>query len=203
MTNFSIIGSGNMAKGIAHTVRSGGASVQIIARTVANAEIEADSVDAFGTALTGDIVVLALPHPAIDEVLASYGDQLAGKIVVDITNPIDFATFDSLVVPAGTSYAALLAEKLPNSTVIKAFNTNFAAHLAAGTVGDNVTTVLIAGDDADAKATLSAAITAGGLAAVDAGALTRAEALEQLGFLQLTLAVSEQISWTSGFALVK
>lgn len=203
MTNFSIIGAGNMAKGIAHTVRSGGASVQIIARHVANVDIEADSIDAFGAALTGDVVVLALPHPAIDEVLGHYAAELAGKIVVDITNPVDFATFDDLVVPAGSSYAAQLAAKLPNATVVKAFNTNFAGTLATGTVGDNVTTVLIAGDDADAKATLSAAITAGGLAAVDAGSMKRAEALEQLGFLQLTLAVSEKIGWTSGFALVK
>jgi predicted dinucleotide-binding enzyme len=63
--------------------------------------------------------------------------------------------------------------------------------------------VLIAGDNADAKATLSALVEAGGLHAVDAGSLKRARELEALGFLQLTLAAGEKISWAGGFALTK
>jgi predicted dinucleotide-binding enzyme len=62
--------------------------------------------------------------------------------------------------------------------------------------------VLIAGDDADAKSTLADIVTSGGLNAIDAGALTRARELEALGFLQLTLAVTEKISWTGGFGVV-
>ena len=60
----------------------------------------------------------------------------------------------------------------------------------------------IAGDDADAKALLAGVVSAGGLRVVDAGALSRARELEALGFLQLTLAVGEKVSWTGGFALV-
>jgi hypothetical protein len=86
--------------------------------------------------------------------------------------------------------------------VLKAFNTTFAGTLAAGTVGPLATTVLIAGDDADAKSLLAGIVTAGGLRAVDAGSLRRARELESLGFLQLTLAASEKISWTGGFGLV-
>ena len=89
--------------------------------------------------------------------------SLAGKIVVDITNPLNFETFDSLVVPADSSAAAEIAAALPQSRVLKAFNTTFAATLAAGTVGPLTTTVLIAGDDADAKATLAGVVTSGGL----------------------------------------
>ena len=85
--------------------------------------------------------------------------------------------------------------------MLKAFNTNFAATLTSGEVGDEKTTVLIAGDDADAKAELAAVITAGGLRAVDAGSLKRAHELEALGFLQLTLAAAEKTSWTGGFGL--
>ena len=62
--------------------------------------------------------------------------------------------------------------------------------------------MLIAGDDADAKSTLAGVITSGGLNAIDAGALTRARELEALGFLQLTLAVAEKVSWTGGFGVV-
>ena len=105
--------------------------------------------------------------------------------------------------PADGSAAAELAAALPSSHVLKAFNTTFAGTLASATVGPNQTTVLIAGDDAAAKETLAAAITAGGLGAIDAGSLSRARELEAMGFLQLALAAGEKIQWTSGFGIVR
>jgi NADPH-dependent F420 reductase len=190
MTTVSIIGTGNMGQAIAGLAAKGGNSVQLIG-----------SADA-ATQVTGDVVVLAVPHPAVAGLLAERGESLAGKVVVDITNPLDLATFDSLVVPADGSAAAEIAAALPQSRVLKAFNTTFAGTLAAGTVGPLPTTVLIAGDDADAKALLAGIVSAGGLRAVDAGSLRRARELEALGFLQLTLAAGETISWTGGFGLV-
>lgn len=189
MTHVSILGTGNMGSAIQAVVEKGGNTVQLLGQ------------DALEQAVTGDIVVLAVPYPAISDVVAQRGEQLAGKIVVDITNPLDFDTFDSLVVPSDTSAAAEIAEALPHSRVLKAFNTTFAATLASGTVGGAPTTVLIAGDDADAKAQLAEVAAAGGLRAVDAGSLRRARELEALGFLQLTLAAAEKISWTGGFAV--
>jgi hypothetical protein len=85
--------------------------------------------------------------------------------------------------------------------VLKAFNTTFAATLATGTVGPLTTTVLIAGDDVDAKAQLAAVVTAAGLNAIDAGPQRRARELEALGFLQISLAVGEKVPWTGGFAV--
>ena len=189
MSSVTIFGTGNMGNAIAQVLAAGGASVQHIGSG------EQD------TAVQGDLVVLAVPYPALSAITADYADQLAGKVVVDITNPLNFETFDSLVVPAGSSAAAELAGALPDSKVLKAFNTNFAATLASRKVGDATTTVLIAGDDGDAKAALAAAVTAGGVEAVDAGPLARAHELEAIGFLQLTLAVSEKIGWTGGFGL--
>jgi 8-hydroxy-5-deazaflavin:NADPH oxidoreductase len=154
------------------------------------------------TPVTGDVVVLAVPYPALREVLAQRADQLAGKVVVDITNPLNFETFDSLVVPADGSAAAEVAAALPQSKVLKAFNTTFADTLAAGTVGPLTTTVLIAGDDGEAKSTLAGIVTSGGLKALDAGSLSRARELEALGFLQLTLAANEKVSWTGGFGVI-
>ena len=104
--------------------------------------------------------------------------------------------------PAGSSATAELQQALPAANVVKAFNTNFAATLASGTVGQAETTVLIAGDDEGAKTALADAITAGGLRAIDAGSLKRAHELEAIGFLQLTLAAQEKVSWTAGFAVV-
>ena len=146
-------------------------------------------------------MVLAVPYSAIGDVTQQRGEQLAGRIVVDITNPLNFETFDDLVVPADSSAAAGIAAALPTARVVKAFNTNFAATLASADVGGQTTTVLIAGDDADAKSLLADVVTAAGLRAIDAGSLQRARELEALGFLQITLAAAEKLSWTGGFAV--
>jgi NADPH-dependent F420 reductase len=190
MAHVSIIGTGNMGQAIAGVVGQGGHTVQLLGTS--------DSA----TAVTGDIVILAVPYGAIDAVLAERGDSLAGKIVVDISNPVNFETFDSLTVPADSSATTLIAERLPNARVLKAFNTTFAGTLAAGTVGPLTTTVLIAGDDAAAKSILAGIITSGGLKAIDAGALSRARELEGIGFLQITLAAAEKVAWTGGFGVV-
>ncbi|MGG5258769.1 NADPH-dependent F420 reductase [Phycicoccus avicenniae] len=188
MTAVSIIGTGNMGSAIAALAQQGGHDVQSIAH-------------ASDEAVTGDVVVLAVPYPALGEIAEARREQLAGKVVVDITNPLDFETFDALVVPADGSAASELAAALPDAHVVKAFNTNFAATLASGTVGGQPTTVLLAGDDADAKARVAGVVADAGLSPVDAGGLRRARELEALGFLQLTLAVAEKASWTGGFAL--
>ncbi|HEY5979371.1 MAG TPA: NADPH-dependent F420 reductase [Microlunatus sp.] len=192
MTHVTIFGQGNMGTAIAGVLGRGGATVTHIGSDDTTATV------------TGDIVVLAVPHPAVDAIVAAYGDQLTGKTIVDITNPLDFSTFDSLVVPADSSKAAEIAAQLPGATVLKAFNTNFATTLAGGTVGDaQSTTVLVAGDDDAAKQVLIDLVVAGGLRAIDAGSLKRARELEAIGFLQLTAAVREQIGWTGGFAVVR
>lgn len=190
MTSFSIIGTGNMANAIGGVLAEGGASVTYIAQ------------DEVGTApLAGDVVVLAVPYGAVDSIVEAYGSAFDGKTVVDITNPLNFETFDSLVVPVGSSAAAEIQAKLPNAKVLKAFNTTFAATLASKKVGDAATTVLIAGDSTEAKAALAAAVEAGGIGAIDAGSLARAHELEAIGFAQLTLAVGEKLPWTGGFAV--
>jgi len=190
MTHLSILGTGNMGQAIASVAAKGGHTVQLLGK---------DDTD---TPISGEVVVLAVPYPAISTVISQRGDQLAGKVVVDITNPLNFETFDSLVVPADGSAAAEIAKALPESRVLKAFNTNFAGTLASGTIGVSPTTVQIAGDDAAAKSLLAGIVTSGGLSAIDAGSLSRARELEALGFLQLTLAASEKISWTGGFGVV-
>ncbi|MFE5672188.1 NADPH-dependent F420 reductase [Agromyces sp. NPDC056523] len=190
MTTVSIIGNGNMGTAIGGIVAAGGNTVEFIGRDVAQQ-------------VTGDLVILAVPYPSLSEIIEARREQLAGKIVVDISNPLNFETFDSLVVPADGSAAAELAAKLPESRVLKAFNTNFAATLAAKSVGGaHPTTVLVAGDDDLAKQALVDVIRAGGVNAVDAGKLSRARELESIGFLQLTLAVQEKVGWNAGVALV-
>jgi NADPH-dependent F420 reductase len=190
MAHVSIIGTGNMGQAIAGLVSKGGNTVELLGSADTDQPV------------TGDVVVLAVYYGSVADVIAQRREQLAGKVVVDITNPLNVETFDSLVVPADGSATAEIAAALPQSRVVKAFNTTFAATLASGSVGDQPTTVLIAGDDADAKSQLAGIVTGAGLRAVDAGSLRRARELEGLGFLQITLAATEKIPWTGGFAVV-
>ena len=191
MSRITIIGKGSMGNAIGGVFAAGGSDVEYVTRG------DADAV------ITGDIVVLAVPHPEVGGILADFGGQLVGTTVVDVTNPLDFSTFDSLVVPADGSATAEIQSKLPGSRVVKAFNTTFAATLVNRELGGLPTTVLVAGDDDDAKTALITAITAGGVSALDVGGLSRARELEAIGFLQLTLAASEKIGWDGGFATVR
>ncbi|MFG2013082.1 NADPH-dependent F420 reductase [Micromonospora sp. NPDC048868] len=190
MAHISIIGAGNMGQAITAALTRDDNVVDLLGKEDADKPVD------------GDIVVLAVPYPAVDQVLAQRPGQFDNKIVVDITNPLNFETFDSLAVPADSSAAEEIAAKLPNSRLLKAFNTTFAGTLAEGTVGPLTTTVLVAGDDADAKATLVGVVNASGLKAIDAGSLKRAREMEALGFLQISLASNEKVSWSGGFGIV-
>ena len=190
MTTLSIIGTGNMGQAIAAVAQRGDNEVQLLGSADGAVEV------------TGDIVVLAVPHTAVNEILEQRGEQLSGKVVVDITNPVDFSTMDSLAVPADSSKTAEIVAALPSAKVVKAFNTNFASTLAEGTVGPLQTTALLAGDDEDAKQSLTEVLTSGGLKVIDAGSLKRARELEAIGFLQITLAAREQLGWTEGFGVI-
>ncbi|AEB31022.1 hypothetical protein CAR_c23650 [Carnobacterium sp. 17-4] len=91
--------------------------------------------------------------------------------------------------------AAEVQKVLPNSKVLKAFNTTFAGTLTSKTIGEDYqTTVLVADDDADAKNQIFDALDGSGLATLDADSLKRACELEALGFLQLTLDGSEKLA---------
>lgn len=190
MAKVTIIGTGNMGTAIAGLVTKGGHDLEVIS--------EADS----GKQVTGDIVVLAVPFSAASDVLKERGASFAGKVVVDITNPVNMETFDSLVVAPDSSATAELASAVPQAKWLKAFNTTFAGTLASGKIGDLTTTVLIAGDDAQAKEQLAAVVTDAGLNAIDAGSLHRAREMEALGFLQISLAAAGKISWVGGFGVV-
>ena len=207
MSSITVIGTGNVGGAIAALAAKGGASVQVLGHEPGKADALAaqlgGTAGTVGDAIAGDIVVLAVPYPALAAIAEQYGAALDGKILVDVTNPVDFQTFDGLTVPADSSAAAELQARVPGAKVLKAFNTNFAGTIAAGAVGDVPPTVLIAGDDDDAKQALVDLVQAGGVAAAAVGSLKRARELEAFGFLQITLAAQEIIGWGGGFALRK
>jgi predicted dinucleotide-binding enzyme len=183
----TIIGAGNMARGIGSRVVAGGNELELVARNREASQALADELG--GTAAdapSGEVVVLAVPYGAVEDVVATHGDALEGKVVVDVTNPVDWSTFDGLVTPADSSAAEEIAKLAQGATVVKAFNTTFAPTLTAGEVAGQPLDVLVAGDDADAKAKVASVAEAGGLRALDVGPLKRARQLEQLAFLHIT-----------------
>jgi NADPH-dependent F420 reductase len=193
MASVTIIGTGNMARGIATRLLASGSRIQILGHTAEKAELlgtelgsDAISTGASGDAIDGDVVVLAVWYAVAVPVVQQYGDALAGKIVVDPTNPVDVSTFDGLVTPAGSSAAEEIAKVAPSGArIVKAFNTTFASTVAAGEVGGQRLDVLVASDDADAKRQVLALVGDAGLRAVDVGELRRARELEALGFLHM------------------
>ncbi len=140
-----------------------------------------------GAELRGEVVILAVYYPGSLELATQLGDRLAGKIVVDISNPLN-QTFDALATAPGTSAAEELAATAPAGTrVVKAFNTTFSGTLVEGQVAGQPLDVFIAGDDEEAKETVAQLVRDGGLRAIDVGPLERARQLEGLGFLGITL----------------
>jgi predicted dinucleotide-binding enzyme len=190
--DITIIGTGNMARGIATRALAGGNTVTLHGTDATKAselaaELSGDvRTGTAGDPLAGDVVVLAIPYTAIDDVIGAYGDQLSGKVVVDITNPVDFSSFTPLTVEAGSA-AAEIAQKAPRARVVKAFNTTFAGTLVAGQVDGQPLDVFLASDDKEAKGTVGQLVDDGGLRAVDTGPLACAHELEALGYLHLML----------------
>jgi predicted dinucleotide-binding enzyme len=190
MSTISIIGTGNMARTIGTLAVAGGNTVEVIGRDQSKAaELaktlgDSTTTGEFGTVPTGDVVILAVLFDSAVSIVSEYGDALAGKIIVDITNPFN-ATADGLAIPADTSIAQKVAEAAPASAhVVKAFNTLFRDVLAAGGPLD----VFIAGDDAKAKASVSTFIASLGLRPLDVGDLNMAHFLEGAGLLSVGLA---------------
>jgi NADPH-dependent F420 reductase len=211
----TIIGSGDMAVGIGTRLLAGGAGVQIVGRTGEKAAAVAAGLAASGVAaatvtsatlgdpIQGEVVVLAVPYSAAGDVVEDYGEQLAGKIVVDITNPVDWDSRDGLVIPEASSGANEIAKRAhPQATIVKAFNTTFARTLVDGRVAGQTLDVLIAGDDEQAKNEVARLVESGGLRAVDVGPLRRARQLEELGFLHINLQEAMGTGFASAVKLV-
>src|ERR1700749_3613052 len=190
MSSISSIGTGNMARAIGALAVAGGNTVEVIGRDQSKA---ADLAKALGGSTTtgavgarpsGYLVILALLYASVVPVVAQYGDALAGKVIVDISNPFNSAA-DGLAIPDDTSIAQEVAKAGPASaSVVKAFNTIFGAVLAQGRPLD----VFIAGDDARAKAGVAEFIESLGLRPLDVGGLNMAHWLEGTGLVMMGLA---------------
>lgn len=213
MTTITIIGNGSMARGLAARALAAGRTVEILGQDAGKAEALAAELGAGVTAGTtaaaprGEIVVLAVPFEAAKSVVSAYGAALANKTIVDITNPVNFETFDSLVVGPGTSAAEEIAKLAPaGAHVVKAFNTTFAGTLVAGETGGQPLDVFIAGDDDAATAAVSSFVSAAGQRPLVVGPLKRSRELEGFQFVLMTMQANpafEDFNWDTGLKVTK
>ena len=205
--DITIIGTGNMARGIATRAVAGGHDVTLLGTEKAKAEALAQDLAGqirageLGDPIAGDVVVLAVWYQAIPDVLARYGDQLVGKVVVDITNPVDPDTYAPLVVEAG-SVAQEIANAVPGAKVVKAFNTTFAGTLVDGQVAGTPLDVFMASDDEEAKRAVAQLAADGGLRAVDVGPLALAHQLEGAGYVNMAIQPALGTNYASALKVV-
>ena len=212
--NVTIIGAGNMGRGIGTRVVAGGHSVTFVDANPEVAEKTAVDVRAvakngakvsttsLGDAQLGDVVVFAVWYGTNLELAKQLGNKLAGKVVVDIANPLN-STFDGLATAPDSSSAENLAKAIASGAkVVKAFNTTFAGTLLTGESGGQKLDVFIAGDDADAKAKVAQIVTDGGMRAVDTGPLSRARQIEGMQLLHIVTQGTLGTNWGSALKIL-
>ena len=207
--NVTIIGAGNMGRGIGTRLVAGGHSVTFVDANPETAEKTATEVKAaakngskvstasLGKAELGDVVVLAVWYGTNIELAKQLGPQLAGKVVVDIANPLN-STFDGLATAPDSSSAEDVAKAIASGAkVVKAFNTTYAGTLLAGEVAGQPLDVFIAGDDTDAKSKVAQLVTDGGMRPIDAGPLSRARQIEGMQLLHIVTQANLGTNWAS------
>lgn len=189
MSSITFIGAGNMARTIGTLAVAGGNTVEIMARDQSKADDLAKALGGgttagqWGAVPAGDIVITAMLYAGVVSTVAEYGDALAGKTIVDISNPFN-AAFDGLAHSEQTSIAQEIAKVAPaDAKVFKAFNTIFRGVFETGRPD-----VFFAGDDPQAKADVAAFVKSLGLRPLDVGGLEMAHWLEGAGVLTVGLA---------------
>lgn len=187
----TIIGKRNVGSALQRGLREGGHEVEAVGNEPERVRREAASAE---------VVILAVPFGAIDDVVDELGGAANGKTVVDVTNVLD--SEGQLALGFTTSGAEELQRKIPDASVVKAFNTVFAGHMDTGQVKGTPISVLVASDDEDAKQTVMELARSIGFDAIDAGPLQNARLLEPMGYLNIQLGYMLGMGREIGFKLV-
>ncbi len=188
----SIIGDGNVGQALARGLTKAGHTVASVGNEPARVK---------ELAASGEVIILAVPFGALDEVAASIGTAADGKPVVDVTNAL--TPQFTLALGFTTSGAEELQKKLPGARVVKAFNTTFASAMDSGSVKGEQLTAFVASDDAEAKATVQGLARGIGFDAVDAGPLANARLLEPMAFLNIQMGFVLGLGGEIGLKLVR
>jgi predicted dinucleotide-binding enzyme len=200
--NVSIIGAGNVGRALASSISRAGHDVTIAAKHREHAEKAAGEIDAKAAADPAsavddaDIIVLAVALGGADEVAREIGDRVAGKTIIDVTNPLK-PDYSGLATD-NTSAAEELQQKFPDANVVKAFNTIFASNQANPS---RAIDGFVAGDDAKAKQQVISLVDSIGFTPVDVGPLSSARYLEGMAYINIGLNAQNGWAWTSAWKL--
>jgi len=198
----AVIGVGNVGGALATALTKSGHDVVVAASDAekaaqAAAGLECEPAATPADAADGaDAIILAIPFAAGEQVAGEIRDQVAGKPVIDVSN-------SPAVVESGTSNAEAFQAWLPDAHVVKAFNTVFASRLGAPTDNGEPLDGFIAGDDADAKATVATIVSDAGLAPLDVGGIKMARALEGMAWTNISLNMANGWPWHSAWKLAR
>jgi len=211
----AVIGaSGNMGSAIAKSLAKGNYrlllcandmdKVQAVAESIQNSQPSAD-VEAINCSLDAsweaDIIIAAVPHAAEREVADKIKEVANQKIVISIANPLN-DTYDGLVTAPDTSAAEELQKLLPNSKVVKAFNTTFAADFATPVIAGKQADCFVAGDDEEAVQTVTELVDTAGFRPLVAGKLAVSRTLENMQLLLIQLNMKNNYNWLAGWKIL-
>jgi predicted dinucleotide-binding enzyme len=189
----TIVGTGNMARGVAARALAGSHHVTFVGTDIGKAEDLADELTGLGPVRAsetaeGDLVVLAVPYTQAPHAVRQHAGELGGAVIVDATNPIDLSVLEPLDVSPFRSGAEVIADVAPEGVpVVKAFNTALAGTLVAGAVAGHPLDIFIAGDDERARGLVARLVSDGGMRPIEAGSLARAREVEALGYLHMVI----------------
>lgn len=181
--DISIIGQGKMGQALARHFDKADVPVQVLGRGQET--------------IQGKFVIFAVPYEDMVSLIYPNQDHFADKVIIDTSNPLDNQTKMSLL-PPDQSASLKLAELFPHLTIIKAFNTNFAASRLPA---NKIPLVLLAGNQATAKNLLTQLLQQAQFRVLDMGGLDRSRDLESFARVQLALLDAGQIEPLQEFAL--
>lgn len=170
-------------------------------------ELAKSKVEAFAVSCAreasweADIIIVATPYEAEREVVEKIREVATGKIVISISNPLS-AAYNDLVTSPDTSAAEELQKLLPNSKVVKTFNTTFAADFMSPVIDGKRADAFIAGNNGDAVETVSGIVKAAGFNPIIAGDLTVSRTLERMQLLLIQLAIKNNYNWLAGWKIL-
>jgi predicted dinucleotide-binding enzyme len=186
--DIAMLGSGNVGSALARALTGAGHTVTLSATTKEKAERVAGETGARAAGgnreavEASEVVFMATPDEAVDDVVAEVGDALEGKVVVDTTNRFDpsGSTLD------GTSVAERIKERVPGAQVAKAFNTLLSGHMDNPKLDGEPVDLFVAGDEA-ARSTVRELGEAIGFRVIEVGDLPLARALEAMAFVNIAV----------------
>jgi NADPH-dependent F420 reductase len=148
-----------------------------------------------------DIIIVAVPFPAEKQVAEKIKQVANQKIVVSISNPLN-ETYNGLLTAPDTSAAEELQKLLPNSKIVKAFNTTFAADFATPVIAGKQVDAFVVGNDDESVKTVSELVKTAGFNPIIAGNLSVSRTLENMTLLLISLTMKYNYNWLAGWKIL-